>query len=655
MLSVKLCYNGCMRFAVGSLLALLILLTPFVETAAQAQGAAGAYLSSLNSGRFPRIQAFLEVHDAQGRFVHGLTPDQVVILEDGNPRPLLMLEELKSGCQVVVAINPGSSFAIRNNKAISRYDLIKEVLQAWAIRRRGSSLDDLSLIITNGASVGHTVDPQRWLDVLESEKGDFRNARPSLDTLARAISLASDATARPGMSRVVIFITALPEGEYEAALQNLAAQARLQSVTIHTWLVASRGALVTAAAQALRALSEGSGGQMFTFSGEEPLPDLEQILDPLRYTYLLEYESAAANSGSHQVEAQVQLEEASIKTPPQAFEINVQPPQPAFVSPPTQIEIEETTPAQEERALYNQPQGGPASPQQVLQVVFDFPDGHPRQVVYAALLVNGAVVAENTQPPFERFAWDPRPYAGQGVVRLQVQARDQLGLSGSSLEIEVPLKVRQNVNPQTNPLRHYMPMLSLLLLVIAASFLLLVLVLGGYLRPRPWRAAQRWGKSDPVTQPLRIVTEPPSRPLSASRVVRAAPPTSQAEAYLNPLPRSKSEETMPPIAITEEELTLGSDPSLATLVIDDPSVEALHARLVKTPQGGYRLADQGTVAGTWINYTPVSPEGALLEHGDLVHIGRVGFRFTRRSPSPSRRPRVIVPPPGGLSGGEEAL
>jgi pSer/pThr/pTyr-binding forkhead associated (FHA) protein len=98
----------------------------------------------------------------------------------------------------------------------------------------------------------------------------------------------------------------------------------------------------------------------------------------------------------------------------------------------------------------------------------------------------------------------------------------------------------------------------------------------------------------------------------------------------------------PPIPIASEEITFGRDPLQAIQVLDDPSVDELHARLRKEADGSFRLLDEGSTAGTWINYVPVSRDGARLEHGDLVHIGRISFRFTEREPERVRKP-VILP------------
>jgi hypothetical protein len=121
-----------------------------------------------------------------------------------------------------------------------------------------------------------------------------------------------------------------------------------------------------------------------------------------------------------------------------------------------------------------------------------------------------------------------------------------------------------------------------------------------------------------------------------------------ADAYLNPLPDEENEDTLPPIPIGADGLIFGSDAEAATLLLDDPSVEAVHARLTRQEDGSFRLADEGSIAGTWVNYTPISREGARLEHGDLIHVGRIGFRFTLRRPAQVRKPVIIAEPPAAV-------
>lgn len=657
--------HRCTLFLV--LMALLVLPLP-----ALAQAGGRAILSGQDLAGFPTITAYLKVTGETGRFIHGLQAEQVTILEDNTERPLDVLEELQPGAQVVVAINPGPSFAIRNARAISRYDILKDALRIWANGRAGSSLDDYSLLITGGPATSHTADSLQWLKTLESDPTDPRSATPDLDTLYRALSLASDTPPRTGMGRMVLFITPPPEGQVASAIDNLAAQASEHSVPITIWLVSSSGAAATQGVQKLQELATRTGGQFFIFTGEEVLPDIEGYLADLRSTYRLTYTSKLNTSGAHTLVAQVQAGETIVEAPPVNIGLDLQAPQAAFISPPSEI-IRQVPPAPSAGAnqapesaatlsgeITNaqlQATGGNQTatieilvPTEIeLQAVVDFPDGRKRDIIYSALSVDGVVVDENNAPPFDRFTWPLTGYTESGLHQLQVQVRDVLQMSGQSVERQVQVKV---VRPKVLPsgwIQRSLPILGILTALLAGAVLLLVLVLGGQISPRSQRTAahSKQIRSDPVTQPVHIPSEPVKshRPGWMSRLQRPHRSSGvKAEAYLNPIPDPDEQSTIPPIPVPMDGLTIGRDPGLAALVLDEPAIEKLHANLFREADGVYRLADEGSTAGTWVNYTPVSREGIRLEHGDLIHIGRVGFRFTLSQPAYTRRPVVISEP-----------
>ncbi len=106
---------------------MLTLCWSLLPLSAFAQNDANIFLHPPDLQAFPLIQAFLDIHNAEGEFIHGITEDDVSIIEDGKPLPISKIEEIRPGVQLVVAINPGPSFGIRNSQAISRYDFIKEV------------------------------------------------------------------------------------------------------------------------------------------------------------------------------------------------------------------------------------------------------------------------------------------------------------------------------------------------------------------------------------------------------------------------------------------------------------------------------------------------------------------------------------------------
>jgi predicted component of type VI protein secretion system len=92
------------------------------------------------------------------------------------------------------------------------------------------------------------------------------------------------------------------------------------------------------------------------------------------------------------------------------------------------------------------------------------------------------------------------------------------------------------------------------------------------------------------------------------------------------------------------DLTIGSDPARCGLLLDDPSVSGLHARLIRRAAGAFSLRDQHSIAGTWVNEAAVAEGGVDLRHGDRIFFGRAAFRF--RLATSTSETRVVVRPAG---------
>jgi hypothetical protein len=264
------------------------------------------------------------------------------------------------------------------------------------------------------------------------------------------------------------------------------------------------------------------------------------------------------------------------------------------------------------------------------------------------------------------LSWDLSRYTEDATYRLRVEAVDSLGLRSSSGEFPVRIQVKYTPQNFLSILTHGGPLIAIFAVVFSGAVLALVLILGGRIQPHKmgqiagrrtgWGRFLRRGRPDPLTQPVRGASMGAVEERSSEQKTIPAPGRGKAnwkerlhlharrvplEAYAS-LARLVDDDgtTVPtPHPLTAAEVILGRDPSLSTLVIDDPSVESCHARL-RLMDKKYRLSDEGSIAGTWVNFTPVSQEGVTLEHGDLIHIGRVGFRFLMRDPARDRKPVV---------------
>ncbi|HJW90044.1 MAG TPA: FHA domain-containing protein [Anaerolineales bacterium] len=620
------------------ILTLLCLILAFHGASAQpavAQEAYQASLASLDSSAFPRITTYLDVRSPEGKFVYGLGAEDIIILEDGLQLPTSELNQLRPGAQFVLAVGPGTSFDIRDAQGLNRYDYLVQAFEAWAGTLQGSTIDDLSFLAGGGPESTHLAAVEAWVAVLKSYKLAVQETVSGFDVLARALEIAADPTPRPGMRRAVLFLTSIPETDASVGLQSLAARAVQRGVQIFVWFVAPVEQFASPGASQLAEMAAQTGGSSFGFSGVESFPDLEEYLEPLRSTYSLAYDSHIASSGTHQVSAQVLGEGFEAFTPVQEFDLEVLLPVVTFDSPP--VEITRTAPPEAEPNPEN------LTPKvQTLEVLVEVPDAHPRPITRSALSVDGTVVDVNLSAPFEQFIWDLSDYTTTGQHLLKAEAQDSLGLSGTSVEIPVVISLEQPSESPLTTISQNRTLVAVLAATLAGAVLVLVLILGGRLRPGSLREVRRRRRrSDPVTQPVRVKTESP--PQRRSRWMgrlhwpqrRTVP---KAFAYLIRLSESEQADSSPPIPIVSDEITFGSDPTQATQVLEDGSVDSKHACLRREEHGAFRLSDEGSTAGTWINYTPVSQEGMRLEHGDLIHIGRVGFRFVLREPGQTRKP-----------------
>ena len=518
--------------------------------------------------------------------------------------------------------------------------------------------DDFNLIAAGFPEVLHFSSPRDWFTAFNGYQPDATSAKPTLDTLARALDVAGGDTPRAGMGRAVLFITAPQEAEATANLQALIDRAIRGGIHVYVWLIAPPESFTTQSAIHLQNMADQTGGQFFAFSGVETIPDLETILDPLRNAYALLYDSEITNSGTHQLIAEINTASLQTSTPASTFELKVIPPNPIFVSLPVNIVRAKPEDDKEGRLISTEvPKTDLAPVDQLVEVMIEFPDSYPRAPTRTALYVDGILEDENTTPPFEEFTWDLRPYVQSGKHLLRVEVVDSLGLIGTSIDMGVHITVQQ---PQRNFLSLLFSWKNALLaglVVLSAGLLaILLLVLGGRLRPRwtgenlrpvPRKLPARSGLSLKPAQPaIRPVDETRTQriPKWLSHLqIHQRRPAPKAPAFLMPLSELDDTPPVAPIPITTNVVTFGRDTVHATLVLDDLSVEAIHARLLRE-NNSFRLIDAGSIAGTWVNYTPVSQDGTILENGDFIHIGRIAFRFTQREPDHVRKP-VVLPCP----------
>jgi len=578
---------------------------------ASAQTTGSARLSAPVTDNFPSVRVFLDVRDDAGRRVSGLRPADIRLTEDQAGVTDLAMAEVQVGVRQVFVLNTSDGLRVRDTGGRSRFDVVRQALLGWwrTLDASPAGVDDLTLMAAEGTLALHAASAAELAARLDGFRPTFDQPAASLDLLMAALRGPASDAGTAGRPTHVLFATGLIETPRDLPVAAAVRLANQSGSAIHVLLLGPASALDLPAAASLRLLAQSTGGEFLLLEPGTDLTALGTRITGQRLQYQLTYTSLAKTSGTHSLQAVVQQGDLELTSPTSLFAINLEPAEVVFVSPPSAIQRQSE--AASARVEDLQPASWP------IEVLVTFPDGHRRMVQASQLLVDGRVVAENLQPPFERFTWDLRGYAESGTHVVTVAVEDQQGLRG----VTPPLSVSVDVAPSPSGLAALRPAMAPLAGALA------VLMLGGLLIAGLAASGRRLSAT-PIPRPA---ARPQLRRAGLQRLDEHYRP----EAFL-----AWESETGEPIALIGTDLTFGRDAALAGVVLDDPSVSGLHARLIRLADGGYVLKDQGSIAGTYVNFTALSDAGQRLHHGDRVHLGRLAFRFRLADPPPPRPVQV---------------
>ena len=626
-------------------LLLTISLLAVTQTFARAQTAAYAEITAIDTKGFPHITALVDAFNANGEFIEGLSLSAITVYEDAQSRDVDSLTASAVPVQIVVGINPGPALAVRDVSGVARFTRIVEALGIWANAQPTDSKDDLSLVSLSGSLISHAA-AKDWFVSLDSFKPDFRTTTPNLQSLTIALDTVNAPTLQDGMKRAILFITPhMDDTNIDNTIAPMIQRAVDTKVRVFVWFVDADTQFDSASANAFRMLAQQTNGSFFAYSGKETFPDPNSYFAALRHIYSLTYTSSLDTGGDHTLGLYIDTPDGEIPALDKTFSVDIEPPNPIFVSPPLQITrqppaddlyADELTPAQ-----------------QPIEIIVEFPDGHPRELKRTTLYVDGEKIAENTSKPFEKFIWDLSSYEASGQHEIIVEVQDVLGLSKSSIGIPITMTVMQPPGGIRGLFGRYSSYIIMGAIGLAGLLLLGILLRGRtniVLFRRRKEARRRF--EDPLTQPVRATTEPPA---SATKKSKTQPRkiiekfqskpvrrVAEAPAYLTRLTGSGEPASAVPIPLAEKDMTFGTDPVQSKRVLDDPSISPLHARIKQTEDGSFIIYDHGSIAGTWVNYEPITREGQRLAHGDRIHFGQLVYRFDLSQPPVESEPKIIT-------------
>lgn len=584
---------------------LTLVTTLSVTFSSAAQVDTSVRISPPDTQDFPTVRFFLSASGGDGRRIEGLTPSSVRIIEDGTSLQPDSVEEVGIGTRQLFIVNTNEGMGVRDSRGRSRFHFVREALVQWWTGAEAAQFaaDDLIVVTGAGPLVEHSQTAAVAAAALDGHEPSFDAEITNFDLLLQSLSYLEDPGPKQRAPSFVFFCTSMIRGEEELALTNAIARANELGAAIHPILIDNPEIVQEDGYQRLERLAEATGGQVILLDRADPqLTNLADRILSQRTQYQVSYQSGVTETGFHELQAQVTGEGLVASSEARSFQVDVSAPEVTFVQPPTDITRRSDDPSTPVEAL--------PPTDLTVQLLVTFPDGHSRSVVRSQLLMDGEVIAERTAPPFNSLRWDLNNLRQDQTVQLQAVIQDSLGLEGRSLAHPVQVEVV----PPPSGLAALRPALGSLLLILAALLVgaVATVVLFAYSRDRG--AAEGDLGHDRAYSP---------RPLD--RASLQGSDASSPEAWLIPLKEEGAEGRRLPL--TGADITLGNDASLVTFPFSEPSLSGLHARLIRQAGGRYLLRDQGSVAGTWVNYDPVPDEGVTLRHGDVIHLGRLTLRF----------------------------
>jgi hypothetical protein len=577
-----------------------------------------AFLHGLDSSAFPQIRVYLGVADPLGARPAGLAAADLSLKEDGAPARDVSLAGEQTGMRLVVVIDSGLDMLYALPDGETRIDRLRRTMTDWLSGLPQDVSDDLTLITPEGTPVSHSSDRALFLGTLDAYTPQIPSPRLLDGMLVDALGAAGDPLPRPGMRAFLLVFSASKLSQRENIGQGLCARA----AELHAPLYGIWSARTEPSAKpdmdALETLASACGGYSVALESSTGTAALLGNVATQRTQYRLEYRSLAGSPGKHTLAAAVNGAGFAAESPALTFSLDVQPPVAAWIEFPDRL-------VRAGNAV-SQPVEDYLPGAVDLKIEVSFPDGHPRRIVSMQLFADNRLAAECTQSPCDGIRWDIHNYIQSGTVSLRLAVRDELGLEGQTPERKVDLQVRRPSLGEVFRARYLTPLI--IILALAAAGGVLIAGIANLHRVRVARDAS-------------TLLFPPARGGGRRQWTgwkglwenvrrNRAPAGGETEPYaiLEPLaPGGK------PQTVSADDMTVGRDARVAALVLEDPSVSPLHARIGRMGDGAPWVFDLGSTAGSWINFEEVPPEGAPLRDGDRLNFGRADFRV-RLKPSP---------------------
>ena len=579
-------------------------------------------ITAVDSAAFPTVKVRVLTTTAGSGPVEDLS--RLVLRENGVPIPEATAAQVPVGVDVALVVDANTDFLLfDDNSGLSRRDQLAAGIARFAEQfMNPDGLDRVSIIVPDETGTGAAfllTDAARPGDVAAAIN-TYNPVAPGATPLQAMMTAAIEhlAGSEDGRFQAVLLYTdgaRLPRQLDYPALVEAAQAARIPIYVAILGADASAEEIANATG-----LFDPTNGSYVHMPNPEAADPIYAIFEAQGQQTELSYPSALRQNGTHQVSVSLGnvRDAAEFELLLAAPEITVEPP---------------TSPVRRAGSAIDTPLALLQPAVLPLTARINWPDGQPRRIVEMFFRVNDVAQPLATLPVADAdgnlpLVWDISQ-SDAGVYRLDIEIVDELGFRVAAEPLEIAIEVARPSPPTPTPAptRVPAPPLSERLdgpLLPVLLILALVAVVAGTIAGLRRRAAK----------------SPSAAEVAVPRIVPAADPR-PADGHVAVLVwQAKDGSLGDQIELTAADVTLGCDPEAVDIIIEAPGISRLHARIRRTATEEYWLYDEGSAAGTFLNYERLALAPKMLQHNDLVQLGQVTLRFRLELPAQGEGERV---------------
>jgi len=572
-------------------------------------------ITAVDTSAFPTVAVRILTTTNGSAPIADLT--RLILRENGVPIVETATAQTPVGVDLALVLDANPDFLqIDGRDGVSRRDKVATSIARFAQQYMSpAGLDRVSIIVPDetGEGAAFLVTDTSRPGELSGAVDAYQPTPPRLTPLQSMLSTAIDhlAAGEEGRFRAILIYTDAARLNQQLDYQALAEAAQAADIPIFAAILgveASPDEIANVAA--LYTPTNGAHVHMPEPEAADPLYDIfrRQGSQPE-----ITYQSESRQNGPHELSVSLgNVRDTAV------FELSLAAPEVTLVA--AQTEIRRAGSAIDTPLPLLQPAILPLTAQ------ITWPDGRPRALSEVTFRVDGVsqpLAADLTPDGAGQIplVWDISE-RDTGSYRLEVEVTDALGFQAAAEPLAITIEVARPTPPTPTPAPTRAPRPSLAERAENPLFPLLALAAVAVVAAAIFWASRR--------RRARATAEDEA---AVPQIVPAAgPPPDDRHVAVLVWPDETA--GVDQIELLGVDVTFGREPDDVDIVVDDPTVSRLHARIRRNAAGEYWLYDEGSIEGTFLNYERLGLAPRRLQHNDVVQMGRVTLRFRLELPGP---------------------